>query len=154
MKIASSTPENLNGNGLKIAIILSRFNDSIGSALMENTVDTLKSHGVDESDISITLVPGALETPLVAQKLAKKKQYDAIIALGVVIRGETYHFELVANESHRGLMNVSLENDIPVIFGLIMADNPDQAIARAEKDQLNKGKEYAESAIEMARLMQ
>lgn len=153
MKIESSTPEDLNGKGFKIAIILSRFNDSIGSKLVDNVVETLKSKDVDESDISITLVPGALEIPIVAKQLAQKKQYDVIIALGVIIRGETYHFELVAHESHRGLMDTSLQTDTPIIFGIITAENADQAIARAEKNAMNKGKEYAESALEMARLI-
>lgn len=153
MKTESSTPENLNGKGLRFAIILSRFNDSIGSKLLDNVVETLESYGIDGSDINVTLVPGALETPLAAQKLSRQKKYDAIIALGVVIRGDTYHFELVCKESHRGLMNVSLQENIPVIFGIITANNIEQAIERVEKNRMNKGKEYAKAAIEMAQIM-
>lgn len=151
MKIESSTPDDLNGKGLKIAIVLSRFNDSAGNELLKNTVKELQNLGVEENDIILERVPGALELPFAAQEIARQKP-DVMIALGVVIRGETYHFELVANESHRGLMNVSLTTGIPVIFGVITANTPDQAIARASKTQLNKGKEYAQSAIEMARL--
>jgi 6,7-dimethyl-8-ribityllumazine synthase len=152
MKTGSSKPEKLNGKGLRIAIILSRYNDSIGAELLRNTRETLMANGVVESDISILRVPGALELPLTAKLVAKKK-YDAIITLGVIIRGETYHFELVANETYRGLMTISLENEIPVIFGVIAANTAEQAKDRVSKSKFNKGKEYAESAIEMAMIL-
>lgn len=153
MKVASSTMDQLDGKDMNIAIILSRFNDSIGNRLHNNVVDELQNLNVDESDIRAVRVPGALELPLAAQELAKTRKYDAIIALGVVIRGETFHFELVCQESHRGLMDVSLKTKTPVIFGVITAENEQQAVARAEADQMNKGKEYARAAIEMALLM-
>lgn len=145
--------DQLDGKDMNIAIILSRFNDSIGNRLHNNVVDELQNLNVDESDIRAVRVPGALELPLAAQELAKTRKYDAIIALGVVIRGETFHFELVCQESHRGLMDVSLKTKTPVIFGVITAENEQQAVARAEADQMNKGKEYARAAIEMALLM-
>lgn len=153
MKTATSTPDNLDGAGLKIGILLSRFNDSIGNTLLENVVKTLTSRGVEESDVKTARVPGALELPLAAQELIAHHHLHAVIALGVIIKGKTYHFELVCQESHRGLMDVSLATKTPLVFGVITANNKEQAIARAEETQMNKGKEYAESAIEMALLM-
>jgi len=150
MKTAQSQPTNLNGKGLRIAIILSRYNDGIGSELLKNTHETLLSHGVKERDIKVLRVPGALELPLAAKLAAKTKNFDAIIALGVVIKGETPHFEHVCRESLRGLMDAGLETEIPVIFGVITALNVAQARERAEKGKLNKGREYAETAIEIA----
>jgi len=140
------------GKGLKISIILSRFNDSLGNTLLENTLVRLKELNVAEENIELTKVPGALELPLTAKLIATKKNPDAIIALGIVVKGETSHYEHVCNESHRGLMNVSLETETPVIFGVITALNEQQAIDRVEKNKMNKGKEYAETAIEMALL--
>ncbi|MBU0668008.1 6,7-dimethyl-8-ribityllumazine synthase [Patescibacteria group bacterium] len=146
MKIKSSKPENLNGKGLKIAIILSRFNDSIGDRLFENTIKTLKECSVDK--VEVVRVPGALEIPLAAQEVAGKNHYDAIIALGVVIKGETYHFELVCENSHAGILDTSLKTRTPIIFGVITAFTPDQALQRCDR-----GTDYAHSAIEMALLM-
>jgi 6,7-dimethyl-8-ribityllumazine synthase len=150
MKTSSSKPSALNGKYLRIAIILARYNDSIGSELLKNTHDTLVEHGVGESNIKVLRVPGALELPLAALIIAKEKIYDAIIALGVVIKGETAHFEHVCEQSLRGLMDVGLETETPVVFGVITAMNEAQARERANKDKLNKGREYAETAIEMA----
>ena len=141
---------NLNGKNLRIAIILARYNDGIGSVLLKNTHETLLSRGVKESSVKVIRVPGALELPLAAKLAAKKKVFDAIIALGVVIKGETPHFEHVCRESLRGLMDVGLETKTPVIFGVITALNVAQARERADKNKLNKGREYAEAAIEMA----
>lgn len=150
MKLASSTSHKLNGKYLRIAIILPRFNDSQGNILCENTHATLLKHGVNKNNIKLVRVPGALELPLTAKLLAKQKEYDAIIALGVVIKGETPHFDHVCTESQRGLMNVSLETELPIIFGIITALNLKQAMDRVQKNKLNKGKEFAQSAIEMA----
>jgi len=146
MKIDSSKPDNLNGEGLKIAIILSRFNDSIGQKLFDSTIQTLKEDNIGQ--VEIIRVPGALEMPITAQTLAEENHYDAIICLGVVIKGDTYHFELVCEQSHRGIMDVQLKTKTPIIFGIITAYNPEQALKRAER-----GKDYAQSAIEMAHLM-
>ena len=152
MKTSQSHPGKLNGKSLHIAIILSRYNDGIGSKLLKNTHETLITHGVKESDIKIMRVPGALELPLAAKLAAKTKNFDAIIALGVVIKGETPHFEHVCRESLRGLMDAGLETETPVIFGVITALNEKQARERADKNKLNKGREYAEAAIQMAKL--
>lgn len=153
MKIESSNAENLNAKGLKIAVVLSRFNDSIGGKLHDNATKTLLEHGLEEADITTIRVPGSLELPLASKKAAQTGKFDAIIAIGVVIRGGTIHFELVCNESHRGIMNASLETGIPIIFGVLTAENQEQALERAEATGLNRGKEYAEAAIEMALLM-
>ena len=150
MKTSQSQPANLNGKGLRIAIILARYNDGIGSELLKNTHETLIGHGVKESDIKVLRVPGALELPLAAKLAAGTGKFDAIIALGVVIKGETPHFEHVCRESLHGLMNVGLKTEVPVVFGVITALNVAQAQERAEKGKLNKGREYAETAIEMA----
>ena len=150
MKTSSSKPTNRSGKGLRIAIILARYNDGIGSVLLKNTHETLRHHGVKDSDIKLLRVPGALELPLAAKLAAKTKNFDAIIALGVVIKGETPHFEHVCRESLRGLMDAGLETEIPVIFGVITALNVAQAQERADKGKLNKGREFAETAIEMA----
>jgi len=150
MKTSSSKPSTLNGKGLRIAIILARYNDTIGGELLKNTHATLIEHGVEESDIKALRVPGALELPLAAQIAAKTKKYHAIIALGVVIKGETAHFEHVCEQSLRGLMDVGLQTGTPVIFGVITALTEAQARDRADADKLNKGREYAETAIEMA----
>jgi len=153
MKINSSKAQISNAKNLKIAVILSRFNDSLGNELYENTLQTLKKQGVKAGNIKLIRVPGALELPLAAKLLAKQKKFHAIIALGVVIKGETPHFEHVCTQSQRGLMDVQLQTEIPVIFGVITANTVKQAKDRVEKSKLNKGKEFSESAIEMAALI-
>jgi len=150
MKTSTSKPATINGKGLRIAIILARYNDAIGGELLKNTHATLIEHGVGESNIKVLRVPGALELPLAAKIVAKEKNYDAIIALGVVIKGETAHFEHVCEQSLRGLMDVGLQTETPVIFGVITALTEAQAHDRADSDKLNKGREYAKTAIEMA----
>ena len=153
MKLPSSNPTKLQGKNLRIAIILPRFNDSLGNILLNNTHETLLRRGVQGKNITLFRVPGALELPLTAKILAKKKKYDAIIALGVVIKGDTPHFEHVCTQCHRGLMDVGLETETPVIFGVITALNEQQARDRVEKKRLNKGRQYAETAIELANLL-
>ena len=151
MKTPSSKPK-LSGKSMRIAIILARYNDGIGGELLKNTRAALISHGVKASDIKVVRVPGAMELPLAAKLAARANNCDAIIALGVVIKGETAHFEHVCRESLRGLMDVGLETLTPVIFGVITAYSVAQARERADKNKLNKGREYAETAIEMAGL--
>lgn len=152
MKLKSSLPK-LQGKNLRIAIILARFNDEIGNELYNNTLLTLIDNGVAPKSIDTFRVPGALETPLASQMIAEKRSHDAIIVLGVVIRGDTYHFELVCQESYRGLMEVSLTYDLPVIFGILTVNTLEQALDRVQEKKMNKGKDFAEAALEMALLM-
>ena len=153
MKISESTPIKLNGKPFRFAIILSRFNDKLGLELLKNTKETLMANGVKEKRIEIFRVPGALEIPIAANLLAQKHRYNVIIALGVVIKGATPHFQHVSQQCYRGLMDVSLYSDTHVIFGVLTVNNEKQAKERFAKKGLNKGKEYAEAAIEMAMLV-
>lgn len=141
------------GEGLKIGIIVGRFNELIGSKLLGGAVDGLKRHGVLEEDIHLAWAPGAFEIPLVAQKMARGGQYDAIITLGAVIRGATPHFDVVSNEVSKGVAQVSLATGVPVIFGVLTTDTIEQAIERAGTKAGNKGFEAAMTAIEMANLL-
>jgi len=138
--------------GKKFAIVISRFNEFISSGLLEGCVDTLTRHGVQESAIDAVWVPGAFEIPVIAQKMAKSKKYDAVICLGTVIRGSTPHFEFVASEAAKGVAKISLDTAVPCIFGIITADTLEQAIERAGTKDGNKGRDAALSAIEMANL--
>ena len=139
--------------GKKYAVVVARFNHFITDRLVEGCLDTLKRHGVKDEEIEIIRVPGAFEIPLAAQK-ASKKDYDAIITLGAVIRGDTPHFDYVCAEVSKGVANVSLNTEKPVIFGVITTDTIDQAIQRAGIKSGNKGADAALSAIEMANLME
>jgi 6,7-dimethyl-8-ribityllumazine synthase len=134
------------------ALIVARFNAFITERLLEGALDVLKRHGVKESNLTIVRVPGAFEMPLVAQRLAASKKYQAIIALGAVIRGGTPHFDYVAGECTKGLASVSLQYDIPLAFGVLTTDNIEQCIERAGTKAGNKGAEAALSAIEMVSL--
>lgn len=140
---------NLDGAGKKIGIVLSRFNSEIGEGLLSACHQELLKLGVSDKDISVATVPGALETPVVLQHMALKDQYDALIALGAIIRGETYHFEVVANESARGISEVQLNTGIPIANAVLTTENDEQAIARMHV----KGAEAAQVAIEMANLV-
>jgi 6,7-dimethyl-8-ribityllumazine synthase len=140
--------------GARFGIVASRFNSFIVDSLVDGAVDALKRHGADEGNIQIIKVPGAFEMPLVAARMAAKKEYDAIIALGAVIRGGTPHFEYVAGECTKGLASVSAQHDIPVAFGVLTVDTIEQAIERAGTKAGNKGVEAAMSAIEMVNLLQ
>lgn len=140
------------GKGLSFAIVISRFNEFITSKLLSGALDALERHEVSEDKIDIVWVPGAFEIPLVAKKLAKSGRYDAVICLGAVIRGATPHFEYVASEVAKGIALVGLETGKPVIFGVITADNIEQAIERAGTKAGNKGWDAAITAIEMADL--
>ncbi len=141
----------LSGEGLRFAIVVSRFNDLITGKLLEGAVDCLVRHGVSSDNISVYKVPGAFEIPVVAKLVAK--DHDAVICLAAVIRGATPHFEYVSSEVAKGVAQVSLEVGKPVIFGVITADNLEQAIERAGTKAGNKGFQAAMAAIEMANLM-
>lgn len=140
--------------GARFGIIASRFNSFIVDSLVGGAIDALKRHGADDGNIQLVKVPGAFEMPLVAARMAAKKEYDAIIALGAVIRGGTPHFEYVAGECTKGLAAVSAQHDIPVAFGVLTVDTIEQAIERAGTKAGNKGVEAAMSAIEMVNLLQ
>jgi 6,7-dimethyl-8-ribityllumazine synthase len=144
---------NLIAKGKKFGIIASRFNDFITKELVSGCLDMLTRHGVNNEDLSITWVPGAFEVPLLAQRLAKSKSYDALICLGTVIRGSTPHFEYIASEVAKGIAKVSLDTGLPVIFGIITADTIEQAVERAGTKEGNKGRDAALSAIEMVNLL-
>lgn len=144
---------NLVGKDLSIGIVAGRFNDFIVSKLVDGALDGLKRHGVNENDIELSLVPGAFEIPLIAKKMANSKKYDAIICLGAVIKGSTPHFDYVCAEVSKGVASVSLDSEIPVIFGVLTTDSIEQAIERAGTKAGNKGYDAAISAIEMANLL-
>lgn len=137
----------------KYGIIISRFNEFIGSKLLSGCIDTLVRHGVSEDSIDVAWVPGAFEIPFVANKLAETKKYAAVICLGAVIRGNTPHFDYVASEMSKGIANVALNTGIPVIFGVLTTDSIEQAIERAGTKSGNKGAESAKSAIETVNLL-
>lgn len=141
------------GEGLKIGIVVSRFNDFITSRLVEGANDALIRHQVNEADIDIAYVPGAFEFPIVAKKMAQSGEYDAIITLGCVIRGATTHYDYVCNEAAKGIAKASDDSGIPVIFGVVTTENIEQAIERAGTKAANKGAEVAVGAIEMANLL-
>ena len=140
------------GNDLKIAVVVGRFNEFITSKLLGGAQDALKRHGVEEANVDIAWVPGAFEIPLIAQKMANSKKYDAVITLGTVIRGSTPHFDYVCNEAAKGVSATALTSGIPVIFGVLTTDSIEQAIERAGTKAGNKGWDAAVSAIEMANL--
>lgn len=141
------------GTGLKFGIVVSRWNDFMGSKLLEGAKDTLIRHDVAEDDIDIVFVPGSFEIPLAAQKLASGQRYDAVICLGVLIRGSTPHFDYIANEASKGIAQASWQSGIPVTFGVITTENIEQAIERSGSKAGNKGAEAAMAAIEMANLL-
>ena len=144
---------NLVGEGLKIGIVVGRFNDLITMRLLDGAKDALKRHGVKEENVSLAFVPGAFELPLVAKKMAMSKKYDAVITLGAVIRGATPHFDYVCNEAAKGIAQASYQSEVPVIFGVLTTETIEQAIERAGTKAGNKGWEAATSAIEMANLL-
>ncbi|AMW23691.1 6,7-dimethyl-8-ribityllumazine synthase [Staphylococcus sp. EG-SA-6] len=141
------------GTDLKVAIVVSRFNDFITNRLLDGAKDTLVRHGVEDSNIDVAYVPGAFEIPLVSKKLAQKGEYDAVITLGCVIRGATSHYDYVCNEVAKGVSKANDVSDIPVIFGVLTTESIEQAVERAGTKAGNKGAEAAVSAIEMANLL-
>ncbi len=141
------------GTGLKIGIVTARWNDFMGSKLLEGAKDALIRHNVSADDIDIAYVPGSFEIPLAAQKMAYSKRYDAIVCLGVLIRGSTPHFDYIANETSKGIAQASWQSGIPVAFGVITTENIEQAIERSGSKAGNKGAEAAMAAIEMVNLL-
>lgn len=140
------------GTGIKIGIVVSRFNEFITSKLLSGALDALVRHGVNENDIDIAWVPGSFEIPITADKLAESGKYDAVICLGALIRGATPHFDYIAAEASKGVAQVGLKTGVPTIFGILTTDNIEQAIERAGTKSGNKGSDAAISAIEMANL--
>lgn len=143
----------VSGKNLKFAIVVSRFNEFITSKLLSGAIDALKRHETSEEDISVIWVPGAFEIPLLANKLAESKNFDAIICLGAVIRGATTHYDYVCNEVSKGIAQISLKTGVPTIFGIVTTENIQQAIERAGTKSGNKGVDAAISAMEMANLV-
>ena len=143
----------LTSEGERFCIIVARFNEFITSKLLSGATDELKRHGIDEKNIDVVWVPGAFEIPFIAKKCAETRKYDAIITLGAVIRGATPHFDYVSNEAAKGVAQVSLSQNIPVIFGILTTDNIEQAIERAGTKAGNKGSEAAKTAIELVSLV-
>ncbi|GAB4342010.1 MAG: 6,7-dimethyl-8-ribityllumazine synthase [Desulfobulbaceae bacterium] len=144
---------NLKGDGRKLGIVVSRFNAFISEKLLEGAIDALTRSGVQEGDIDVARVPGAFEIPLVAQKMARAGRYDAVICLGVVIRGATPHFDYVAGEVAKGTAQVMLDTGVPVLFGVLTTETIEQAIERAGSKAGNKGAEVAVAALEMVNLI-
>ena len=144
---------NVVAKGIRVGIVAARFNEFITSKLVGGALDGLKRHDVKEEDIDVAWVPGAFEIPLIASKMAKSKKYDAVICVGAVIRGSTSHYDYVCSEVSKGIANVSLNSDIPVMFGVLTTDNIEQAIERAGSKAGNKGYECATGAIEMVNLI-
>jgi len=141
---------NLSGDGLHIAVVVARYNEDVTKRLLRGAVDALEERGVAEPDVY--WVPGSLELPVTALTLAEKGQHDAIVCLGCVIRGETFHFEVVASQSAAGVMQVQLDTGVPVAFGVLTTEDKEQALARSGPKN-NKGAEAAEAAIEMANVL-
>lgn len=140
-------------DGMKVAIVASRFNEIIVNKLLGGAVDGLVRHGVEENNITAAWVPGAFEIPVVAKKLAESKKYDAVICVGAVIRGDTTHYDYVCSEVSKGVAQVGLSTGVPVLFGVITTENIEQAIARAGSKGGNKGYDCALSAIEMVNVL-
>jgi len=143
----------LDAKGLKFALVMSRFNDFISARLVDGCMDALVRHGADDKNITVVKVPGSFEIPVTAKALAASKKYDAVIALGAIIRGSTPHFDYVAAEASKGVAQAMLETGVPIAFGVITTDTIEQAIERAGTKSGNKGYAAAMSAIEMARVM-
>jgi len=143
----------LTAKGLRFAIVVSRFNSLVTQRLLDGALDALRRHEVDENAITIAWTPGSFELPLVAQKFAKSGKYDAIICLGCIIRGDTPHFEYVASETAKGIAQVMLDTGVPVVFGVVTADNLEQALERAGAKAGNRGFDAAMTAMEMANLL-
>lgn len=143
----------LDAQGRKFGIAVSRFNDLVTTRLLDGALDCIKRHGGDDDNIQIAWVPGAFELPLVAKKLAESGNFDAVICLGAIVRSDTPHFDYVAGESAKGIARVGLDSGVPVIFGVITADTVDQAVQRAGVKAGNRGWDAALNAVEMASLM-
>ncbi len=151
--MATHIEGNLIGTGLKIAIIATRWNDFMGHRMLSGAQDALIRHGVSDDDITVVTIPGCYEIPLTAQRVATSGKYDAVVCLGVLIRGGTIHFDLIASEATKGINSAALAADIPVTFGVITTENIEQAIERSGSKAGNKGEEAALAAIEMANVL-
>ncbi len=143
----------LEGRGVRVALACGRFNGAVTTRLLEGALDALVEHGVDRNDITIAWAPGAFELPLVARGFAMGEQVDAIITLGAVIRGDTGHYDVVAGECARGVQDVQLASGVPVVFGVLTTNTVEQALERSRPDATNKGRESAETALEMVNLL-
>jgi 6,7-dimethyl-8-ribityllumazine synthase len=152
-KAAESYVGEINGEGLRIAIVCGRFNDLISSRLLDGALAGLAIHGVKEQDVATAWVPGAFEIPLAAKTFAQTGRFDAVIALGCVIRGDTAHFEYVAGPCAEGILQAQLETGVPIVFGVLTTENLDQALVRSEPEGENKGEESARTALEMVDLL-
>jgi len=144
----------LDAKGKNFGIAISRFNEFVTQKLLDGALDCLKRHGAEDEKITLVWVPGSFEIPYAASKMAKSKKFDAVICLGTVIRGQTPHFDYIANEVAKGIARISLQTDVPTIFGVITADTLEQAIERAGTKAGNKGWDAALSAIEMVKLFE
>jgi 6,7-dimethyl-8-ribityllumazine synthase len=151
--MARTIEGNLNAAGIRFGLIVSRFNDFVGERLLEGAMDALLRSGADKDKIDVVRVPGSFEIPLVAKKMATSGRYDALVALGAVIRGATPHFDYVAAEVSKGVAAVMLDSGVPVAFGVVTANTLEQAIERAGSKSGNKGRDAAMSAVEMANLL-
>ncbi len=151
--MANEVHGQLNAEGFKFGVLVSRFNEFITSKLKDGAIDALVRHGASEDDITVVWVPGSFELPLAAQRMAQSKKYDAVIAIGAVIRGATPHFDFVAGEAAKGLARVGLDTGVPVIFGVVTTENLENAIERAGVRVANRGFEAAMTAIETVNVM-
>ena len=151
--MSKSYEGNLLGKGLKFGLVVSRFNEFFSQKLLEGAQDALLRHGVSETDIEIAWTPGSFEIPLIAQKMAQSKKYNAVICLGAVVRGGTPHFDYIAAEVTKGIAKINMDTGVPVIYGVITTDTLEQAIERSGTKSGNKGFDAAVSAIEMANLV-
>ena len=154
MDLSKTQPEIPESKNVKVEILLPYFNDSLGLELLENVSKTLQEHKVPKENITTTRVAGTLELPFAAQARIKSTTPDVVIALGVVIKGETSHYDQVCNETYRGLMDVQLRLDTPIIFGVLTCNTEEQAKKRSSQDGLNKGKAFAEAALIQAKIKQ
>lgn len=147
------TEGNLNAEELQFGIVVSKFNEFVTSRLEASVLETLKRHGSSENNIQIVRVPGAFEIPLVARQLARSNQFDAVVCLGAVIRGETPHFDFISAEMSRGIAQASWDTGVPIVFGVLTTNTAEEALVRAGTTEVNRGTEAARTAIEMATLM-
>ncbi len=143
---------NLKGDGLKMGLVVSRFNEFVSLRLLEGAMDCLRRHGVSDDDISIVWVPGAFDIPAVAKRMGDSGKFDAVVCLGAVIRGATPHFDIVASEAAKGVAHVAMQTGVPTVFGVVTADNLEQAIERAGTKAGNRGWDAARAAIELSDL--
>lgn len=152
-KAAHSFTGEVDGHGMRVAVVCGRFNDLITNRLLDGALAGLAAHGVAEDDVALAWVPGAFEIPVAAKAFALTGRYDAVVALGAVIRGDTAHFEYVAGPCAEGIQQAALETGIPIVFGVLTTENLDQALVRSEPEGENKGEESARTAIEMVDLL-